>query len=425
MKISNTSINGSLDWINNIPDDNRKTKKPITENKDMQSNATERNRESASSKAAKNAPENAVKDFITSFGFKQTLVQLSSKTFSLNQILNQLRGSDGLGNSLFHTKRPFSGNTNVLQIRSFNLASLKGADISNLSVDVQQVAQAQKNEGKAMNANALATEEGFTEGSHHISMNVNGREVDIKFEVSANDSVGDVQRKIANAINNSNTDVRASVSIDDETGRSSLVIESKETGTDIEGQPNFTFRSIRGNAVEVSGIDNTSKEAQNALYRVNRGFHSVGELRSSKSNIVDIGFGISVQLFGTGRAQITMGRDDNVQFNTIRDMAGLFNDLIAFGKDSEHGDYIVQELSAIAQESSSILSRIGISLDQDGFMRIDEDKLRAASSNGMLEQFALKDGTDFITSLARLLENIDKNPMAFFGAESPLLDILH
>ena len=59
------------------------------------------------------------------------------------------------------------------------------------------------------------------------------------------------------------------------------------------------------------------------------------------------------------------------------------------------------------------------------FVFVDEDKLRDASSNGMLEQFALKDGTDFITSLARLLENIDKNPMVFFGTESPLLDILH
>jgi len=425
MKIGNTPITSRLDWKSDITNDNQNTKRNIIESDDLRNKITINTRNSTISKTATEAPENKAKEAITSFGFKQSLLQLTGKSFSLMQILNQLRGSDGRENSLFHAKRPFSGNTNVIQIRSFNLASLKGADISNLSVDVQQVAQAQKNEGKSMNANALAAEEGFSEGSHHITMNVNGREVDIKFEVSANDKVDDVQRKIANAINNSNIGVRASVSVDDDTGRTSLVIESKETGADVEGQPNFTFKSIRGNAVEISGIDNISKEAQNALFRVNRGFHSVGELRSSKSNTVDIGFGISVQLFGTGRAQITMGRDDNVQANTIRDMAGLFNDLMAFGKDSEHGDFIIQELSAIANESSTIINRIGISFDQDGFMRVDEEKLRNASTSGELEKFALQDGTDFINNLAKLLEIIDKNPLMFFGVEDPILDIFH
>ena len=425
MKISNTFVSSNIDWKKDISNDESKTKKIASEHIDLQNKATSSKRDLATSKANTSTQDNAVKDFITSFGFKQSLVQLSSKTFSLKQILNQLRGSDGLENSLFHAKRPFSGNSNVLSIRSFNLAAMKGADISNLSVDVMQVAQTQKNEGAAMNSNASATEAGFSEGSHHITMNVNGREVDIRFDVSASDSVGDVQRKMANAINNSNSGIKASVSLDEDTGKSSLIIESKETGVDIEGQPSFTFKSVKGNAVEISKIDNNIQEAQNALYRVNRGFHSLGEIKSSKTNTVDIGFGITVQLFGTGTSKISLGRDNNVQFNTIRDMAELFNDLMAFGKDSEHRDYIVQELSAIAQESSSILSRIGISLDQDGFMRVDEDKLRDASSNGMLEQFALKDGTDFITSLARLLENIDKNPMVFFGTESPLLDILH
>ena len=104
-------------------------------------------------------------------------------------------------------------------------------------------------------------------------------------------------------------------------------------------------------------------------------------------------------------------------------MAGLFNDLMTFGKDNEHGDSIARELLAIAQESSSILNRIGISLDQDGFMRVDEDKLRAASSSGILEQFALKDGTDFISKLSQLLESIDKNPHALFGVESTFVDV--
>jgi len=420
MKIGNTFNTGSLDWKNNIPENTNDSVKQKTEPVSRAHVSKE-----ARAPVDSNAPKNAAKDIITSFGFKQSLLQLTGQAFSLKQMLNQLRGTDGFENSLFHTKRPFSGNTNVLQIRSFNLAAMRGADISNLSVDVMQVAQAQKNEGTAMNANALATEAGFTEGSHHIVMNVNGRDVDIRFDVSATDRAEDVQRKIANAINNSNNDVQASVSIDKETGMSSLIVESKETGENVEGLPNFTFKSIKGNAVEISGIDNIAQNAQNALFRVNHGLHSTGELRSSRSNTVDIGYGITAQLLGTGRTQIISGRDESIQFNTIRDMANLFNDLMAFGKDNEHGDSLVQELSTIANESSSVLNRIGISLDQDGFMRVDEDKLRTAAASGALEQFSLRDGTDFIDKLSKLLESIDKNPMVFFGTESPLVDVLH
>jgi len=197
VKIDNSFIPGNIDWKNNVAGDDPKNGKPVVNNIDTRNKTSDSIRGLSVSKTKTNKPENAVKDAITSFGFKQSILQLTGQAFSLKQMLNQLRGSDGLGNSLFHAQRPYSGNTNVLAIRSFNLASLRGADISNLSVDVMQVAQAQRNEGTAMNANASAIDAGFSEGSHHIVMNVNGRDVDIKFDVSSSDSVDDVQRKIA------------------------------------------------------------------------------------------------------------------------------------------------------------------------------------------------------------------------------------
>jgi len=416
MKIDNTHLS-SLDLKRNILNERNK---PKADNIEPRSRVSENNRDLAPFKTNTDKPENTVRDIAISLGQQKSLLQLRHKTFSLMQILNHFNRVD----SPFHSERPFSGNTNVLQIRSFNLDAIRGADISDLSVDVKQVARAQKNEGIEMNSNALATEAGFSEGQHHIAMNVNGRDVNIRFNVSANDRVEDVQRRIADAINDSRVGIRASVSLDEETGMSSLVINSMETGIDRDGHPNFTFRSIAGNAVEVSGIDNITQEAQNSIYRVNRSW-GLGEWQSSRSNAVTVGPGISVQLVGTGRVQFSMGRDESVQSSTMKDMARLFNDLMAFARDNEQGNSIIQEMSSIAKESSSILSNIGISLDQDGFMLIDDERLNAAAASGELEQFALQDGTDFIAKLARLLENIDKNPMALFDVETPLVDILH
>jgi hypothetical protein len=422
MNIGNRLQTIGIDWKSSTYGSNQNAAKPIANNTDLRSELSGGVRNTATSKTDAEAPKNAVRDAITSFGMKQSILQLRRKTFSLSQILNQLRGSNGLENSPFHAKRPFSENANVLQIRSFHLAAAIGTD---LSVDVLQIAQAQKNEGTAMNSNDLALDAGFAEGSHHIKMSVNGRDVDIRFEVSATDRVEDVQRKIADAINTSRTDVRATISIDEDTGTSSLVIKSTATGVDVEGQPNFTFKSIVGNAVEINGIDNITQNAQNAHFRVNRGFHSVGELQTSRSNVVTVGPGITVELIGTGRTGLSLGRDENVQYDIIRDLAGLFNELMTFGNDNEHGNIFLKELSAIANEALPILSQIGITLDQDGFMSINEEQLRTAAESGELEKFALQDGKDFINNLARLLERIDKNPMAFFGAENPIFDILY
>ncbi|MDR2568992.1 MAG: hypothetical protein LBD23_01675 [Oscillospiraceae bacterium] len=425
MNIINTFYANEIDWKNNSYKNKQNDAKSIVDNTDLRSKLSGDVRNSVTLETDADTPENAIKDFITSFGFQKSLLQLKRKTFSLSQILNQLRGSNGLENSLFHAKRPFSGNTNVLQIKSFNLAAMRGADISDISVDVRQIAKTQKNESAEMNTNALATEAGFTEGSHHIKMNVNGRDVDIHFEVSAKDRVEDVKRKIAEAINTNRIDVRATISINEDTGKSSLVIESTATGVGVEGQPHFTFKSIVGNAVEISGIDNITQNAQNAHFRVNRGFYSVGELQTSRSNTVNVGPGITVQLVGTGRAGLSSGRDVGVQYDIINDMARLFNELMMFGHDSEHGKVFMPELAAISNESSSILSRIGINVDQSGFMRIDEKRLKDAAVNGELERFALHDGKDFINSLAKLLEQIDNNTMAFFKVENPMLDILY
>lgn len=350
----------------------------------------------------------------TSVAFRSSVLSISNRSDEMIQTLNTMRGIGKNATSPFQAKRPESDNADALAVRSFDSSKSTGLDLSKLSVDVVQVALSQKNEGPAMIANARATASGFSLGSHKMAITVGDKQFDISFNVSSTDTNRDVQQRIAAAINNvSGIGVTASVSSDAKTGTSSLVLQSA-TGVNNTGQPNFTVRSVSGNAVAIAGIGEITQEAQNAQFKVNNG--SEGTLQTSKSNDVDLGFGLTARLSGTGSAKFAMGRDESAQINAVRNMVNSFNNLMEAAKDSGHGSSLERELNRTAGAFTSTLNRIGVSFDKDGFMRIDADKMNKAAGSGDLEKFGTRDGVSFMNSLSRLSESVKKNPANYASA---------
>ncbi|MCL2227820.1 MAG: hypothetical protein FWB97_09400 [Oscillospiraceae bacterium] len=350
----------------------------------------------------------------TSQAFRDSVVQLTETSRALSQALSSIRG---MGNtpSPMQARRPVSENTDAMTINSFDPNRLRGAGASDFSVDILQVAQAQRNEGASLQSNARAADSGFTTGAHQISINVGNRQFDINFNVSAGDTNRDVQQRIATAINNRNDiGVRATVETGtgSAAGTSSLVLESARTGVDRAGSPNFTVSSGSGNAVAMTGVGETTQQAQDAQFRVNRGF--TGALQTSRTNDVDLGFGMTAQLRETGNVQVDMGRDVISQQNAFRHMVNTFNDLVSTARDAGRTDSNLQnELAGIVRSSASALERIGISLNQNGRMQIDEARMAAAAESGELERFAdSREGFNFMSRLNRTAESVGRNPAA-------------
>jgi hypothetical protein len=274
-----------------------------------------------------------------------------------------------------------------------------------------------------MNATQLASAAGFEVGSHHIALNIDGRQFDFNFNVSATDTVREVQQRIANAVNNRNIGVTASVDRDSAAGTSALVFQSRESGVANEGQPNFTVSSNAGNALAVTGVANVTQAAQNAQFRVNRN-DITGALRTSRTNEVDLGSGVTANLRATGNVEVSMSRDDIRQINAFRHMVNSFNDLMSSAREAagSRGSQLERELSDLARSASASLNRVGISVNQDGFMRIDEDRMSAAAQRGELERFATRDrvgsGQGFMNRLTRTADRVSRNPEAFFSGNN-------
>jgi hypothetical protein len=167
-------------------------------------------------------------------------------------------------------------------------------------------------------------------------------------------------------------------------------------------------------------VGTVTQQAQNAEFRVNRGF--TGAVQTSRSNDVDLGFGTTAQLRETGTVNVTMERDVTGQQNALRNMVNLFNDLVEAAQDNrngQNGGRLERELRSMINTSSSALARVGITMNNSGFLDIDADRMREAAQNGDLERFAqpggVRSNSGFLNRMERMADRVGRNATNYVG----------
>jgi len=358
----------------------------------------------------------------TSPVFRESLVDIRSTADALRSAMRDVMGFGADPSTPFGIMGAISGNTEAMTINNGGRFANNARDFS---VEILQLATAQRNEGAERTANARAVDSGFTVGSNRISLTLGDSTFDFNFNVSATDTNRDVQNRIASAINaRGNVDVQASV-VTSGTGAnqtSQLVLQSGETGVNNASQPNFTVSGTAG-ALTALGVTNVTQQAQNAEFRVNRG-GLTGALQTSSSNNVSLGSGVTATLRETGTVEVTMGRDELGQINAVRNMANLFNDLVEVARENnsgQNGGRLQRELRSLVNTNASSLARVGISINASGFMDIDEERMREAAASGDLENFMLPGGnrsnTGFFNRLERMADRVGRNAANFVGVQ--------
>jgi hypothetical protein len=361
------------------------------------------------------------------FGFSNGANQSTSTEDLRNALVSARRGADTTrsvvndlrtGNASNTTMQ--SSDTDVLTVTSSNrLSNTAGG----MTVEVEQLAQNQRNEGNFLTSNELATEYGFDVGMNQISINIGDRSFNFSFQVSATDTTRDVQDRIANAINvRPDVAVRASVETNNDNGTSRLVLESTEPG--VARNTNFTVTSNTGNALSFVGGDTVTQEARNAEFRVNRttasGNTIQGALQTSRTNDVQLGFGVSATLESTGTAQVTPSRDNVGQQNVLRRMVNGLNDMVEAANGAGGDNRLQRELSNLARSSASALERIGITRNSDGFFRIDETRMANAAESGEVDRFISNatSGGSFMSRLDRIASDVNRRPETMLGQDT-------
>jgi len=334
----------------------------------------------------------------------QYINDIKSASSDLSSALKELAGP------AFNQRTMVSSNTDAMTV-NFTGGNVSG--VNDLSVQIDQIAMGQLNEGSSLSATSLYRGD---RGSNRFEIETGGKTTQLSINVLAGDSNRDVQQKMATAINNAGLGLRATVETNSETNTSMLKIESMNVGT--SEQNAFSLRDRTGNAVAQTGANDVARVRQDAIYRVNGGAAQV-----SRTNNVNLGNGINATFKAATTADqpvtVSRGRDMTMVRGVVENMVRSYNNLFSATAENTN-DFKAQSLASrimnVASAYSRSLQDIGIGFDSTGKMKIDETSLRQAFDSGRLEQFfggGSGRNFGFGPTLGRLADNVSSNTANF------------
>ena len=308
-----------------------------------------------------------------------------------------------LSGAAFMKKTPTSSDPEAMSVSYFGT---KPENIKQTTVNIEQTAAGQLNEGTKLNAN-----DSFgSSGENKFSINIGGKTTELSVNVAAGDSNSVVQQKMADAINKAGIGVKATVEKDSSGNTSALKLESAGTGNNDKNK--FSVTDITGGLAAKTGANQVTREARDAIYSVDG-----GEKRTSQSNVVDLGNGLSVTFNKASDKAITIssGKDTGYMKSAVEGLVKSYNDLYSEAAQKTN-DPKAQNLATKMVNTSktyfSSLSSIGIGFDGDGKMTINAEQLGKAAEDGTLEKFFTQNAGKnygFTNQIARLADNVSQN----------------
>lgn len=304
----------------------------------------------------------------------------------------------------------FNSVTSNVEGESVEAAATPDAPPGRYDVEVQQLATASSiatqgvDEETVLNAN--------TEASLDVTLN-DGTAQNIKVE--ADSTLSDVR----DAINASDAGVSASVVFDGSQSR--LAIASESMGAEA-GIDSVTFNGLDGMALD----DGTEIQGKDAKLDVN------GVAITSDSNQVEEAIqGTTLSLTDTGESTVTVARDEESIRGAITGFVDSYNDMKSTTADltsfsSEDGETQAGDLlgdsttrmaesrlrstmtESVGEDGLQTLEDVGISMNVDGELEIDDEQLDEALSTQPGAVQTLFSGTDESAGIAgRVEEELD------------------
>ena len=310
----------------------------------------------------------------------------------------------GLSGTAFNSKTVASSDEDAMSV---SYKGNKAGSLDKMTVKIDQLATAQKNEGARMNATAAY---GGEKGTNQFSIEAGGKTAQLSINVKAGDNNKDVQQKMADAINKAGIGVKASVETDSKTNVSMLKLESEKTGSDPKN--GFSIKDTKGNLVAQTDAGAVSSKGKDAIYSVN------GEAsRTSQSNTVDLGNGVSATFKKESKDGVGISpvKDTENAKTAIESMVKSYNSLYsesAQRTDDPKAQRLAMNMANTSKAYMGSLSSVGIGFDKDGRMTIDKTRLDKAAENGKLEQFFTENSGrnyGFTNQMSKLANNVSNN----------------
>lgn len=347
----------------------------------------------------------------TSEAAQKFVVNIKENARELRNTITSLSGSDE--SELLNRKTAFSTDNNVVEAKYFGDISTQNED-ETLEISVEQLAQSQINTGNYLRKDAMA----MPSGTYSFDVSVNNTGFEFQFNINPGDTNFDLQNKLARLMNNANIGIRAEIK-EYESDFAALSMESVATGIDLGHATLFDISdnstSKQKGIVNYLGIDEVSRYPQNASFTLN------GEKRISYSNHFTVKGKYDITLKGTSSADnpsVTVGLKPDTESlaENVHRFIGGYNDFVKSAAQYQSlqpkSNQLIREMSRISGLYNNELNSLGISLNEDGSIGVDDVALKAGiEENGVKE--SLTGIKRFANAVLNKTNAISLNPMDY------------
>ncbi len=338
---------------------------------------------------------------------REFAVSVKENARSLHNTIASLGGSEE--SDVLSRKSAYSSDEGVLT------AEYIGKDPENaesFSLEIRSLASGQQNLGKFLPGGRS----GLTPDTYSFDVNVNDLNYEFQFNVNEGETDLDVQNRLSRLINNSNIGLHADI-LENEEGSTSLRISSTASGLP-EGKE-LLFKISDANtsktagAVDYLGLDHTSRVPENAEFLLD------GEEFHSYSNEFTVGNQFKIHLNGAAPDKtVTVGLKTDIDSlaGNITQLVGGYNDFIKAAAEftGKQGNVarLTREMSRIAFTYRNDLEDLGLNMEEDGTISVDEEALRMSASEADAEErFDRIRG--FANSLIKKTNQVALDPMQY------------
>ena len=348
----------------------------------------------------------------TSKDSREFAVSMKENARELRNTIASLGGLDE--EELLNKKVAYSSNPNIATA-DFIGSLQEDEDLPNYDIEVNRLATSQINSGKYLADNEPVA---LPPDTYSFDIGIDGLNYEFQFSIKPSDTNRDVQERLARLISNANIGLKAQV-VSGEDNTSYLKMESNSTG--LKEDESYIYRisdhrtSKASGTVEYFGLDHVATMPGNASYKVN------GEDCISTSNHITLDRTYEIELTGVSSeegetASIGLKTDVESLTENINTLVRGFNSFLkAVAEYTDHqpkSNQLFNEMSGVARVFAHGLTSVGLNLNLDGTLEVDDETLRqTAMSDEAADAFSpLK---SFTNAVLRKSNQVSLNPMNY------------
>lgn len=345
---------------------------------------------------------------------QQYAINLKENARQLKNVISSIvEDEDKDTSKMFTQKEAVSDNPDIISVRYIGNDS---EDYSTqLTVEVANLASPQINVGNYV---ASATRS-LSTGQYAIDINTGSSSYEFRFSINDNDTNASVMHRFVNSINKADIGIKCSYEKDPANpDRERIILASTATGAFDNNEPLFTLSDLpnqnKSEFVDFLGLNNIHTYSSNSHFVIN------DVPRTSSSNTFTVNKTFELTLYKTTQPDMPV----NISFKTnksaisdkLHEFIDSYNNIIAYTNTSSNtakSSKLLSDIGSIAQCYKSELDHMGLNVNADSSITIDEDALSnyidsEEESNGTFASFR-----SFRNPLSRKLDNVIYNPMDY------------